>query len=80
MPPVSKLSLNSKRVIIGIGLCVCILSAANYYLDLGVFGRFGKPIMLISLLAMLLFQRFVGPTFDEITEYRNKKRDAAPRS
>jgi len=75
---VKVMSLNGKRVVVGIGFCVCLLSAANYYLDLGAFGRFGKPVMLISLLVILLFQRFVGPSFSEIQEYRDKKRAQPP--
>jgi hypothetical protein len=38
----SKLSFDGKRFVLGIGLLLCLLCVANYYLNLGVFGRFGK--------------------------------------
>jgi hypothetical protein len=75
---VSKLSFNGKRVVLGIGLLVCLLCVANYYLNFGVFGRFGKQAVIVSFIVLVVVQHFVGPTLSEVRDYRDKKRHVAP--
>jgi DMSO/TMAO reductase YedYZ heme-binding membrane subunit len=74
----SKLSFNGKRIVIGFGLLLSVLCVANYYLHLSLLGRFGKHVMIATFIALVLFQAYVGPTFTEVREYRDKKRGAAP--
>lgn len=74
----STLSFNRKRVVLGIGLLLCLLCVANYYLNFGVFGRFGKQAVIISFIVLAIVQHFIGPTLSEVREYRDNKRRAAP--
>ena len=74
----STLSFNGKRVVLGIGLLACLLCVANYYLNLGVFGRFGKHAVIVSFIVLALVQHYIGPTLSEVREYRDKKRGVAP--
>jgi hypothetical protein len=74
----SKLSFNGKRVVLGMCLLVCLLCIANLFLDLGVFGRFGKQAVVFAFIVVALVQHYVGPTLGEVREYRDKKRAASP--
>jgi hypothetical protein len=74
----TRLSFNGKRVVLGIGLLLCLLCVANDYLDLGVFGRFGRQATIVSFVVLAVVQHFLGPTLSEVREYRDKKRGAAP--
>ncbi len=77
----SKLSFSGKRIVLGIGLLVCLLCVANYYLNFGFFGRFGKHAVIVSFVVLALVQHYVGPTLSEVREYRDKKRGViSPRS
>ena len=70
----SKLSFNTKRVLLGIGLLVCLLCVANYFFNLGILGRFGKQAMIVSFIVLVIVQHFMGPTLSEVREYRGKRR------
>jgi hypothetical protein len=74
----SKLSFNSKRIVLGIGLLICLFCVANYYLNLGVLGRFAKQAAIASFIVLVIVQHFIGPSLSEVREYRDKKRSAAP--
>jgi hypothetical protein len=74
----NKLSFNGKRVVLGIWLLVCLLCVANYYLNLGVVGRFGKQAVIASFIVLAIVQHFIGPTLSEVREYRDKKRSIGP--
>ena len=74
----NKLSFNGKRVVLGIGLLVCLLCVANYYLNCGFFGQFGKQALIMSFVVLALVQHYIGPTLSEVREYREKKRGVRP--
>jgi hypothetical protein len=68
------LSFNQKRACLGIGLFVAVVCCANYE-----FGWFFSPanakrIVVISLVILVLFQYFVGPSFQEVQDYRDRER------
>ena len=74
----SKLSFNSKRIVLGVGLLACLLCVANYYLNFGVFGRFAKQAMIVSFIVLVLVQHYMGPTLTEVQEHRDRKRGETP--
>ena len=74
----TKLSLNGKRIVIGISMVLCVLCIANNYLNVGVFGRFAKQAMTTSFIVLAIALRFFMPTSQEFEEYRDRKRIARP--
>jgi hypothetical protein len=68
------LAFNQKRLIVGVALAAALFSVANYYLDLGVFGRFGKHMIAASFVVLFLSMRYAGPTITEVREYREQQR------
>lgn len=75
----SKISFNNKRVFLGISLLVCLLCVANYYMNLGIFGRFAKHAVIVSFILLVVVQHFIGPALSEVQECRdNKKRRVTP--
>jgi hypothetical protein len=74
----SKLSFNGKRVVLGVWLLLCMFFVANYYLNLGVVGRFGKQAVILSFVVLALIQHFVGPSLSEVREYRERLRRQEP--
>jgi hypothetical protein len=74
----SKLSFNGKRVVLGVWLLLCMFFVANYYLDIGVVGRFGKQAVILSFVVLALLQHFVGPSLSEVREYRERLRRQEP--
>jgi hypothetical protein len=75
----SKITYNGKRIVLGIGLLFWFLCVANYYLNLGMSGRFGKHVVILVFVVLLLFQHYIGPSFTEVREHRDNKRHAAKR-
>jgi hypothetical protein len=73
-----KLSFNGKRIVIGIAVVLCLLCIANNYLNVGVFGRFGKQAMTTSFIVLALALRFFMPTAQQFQEYQDGKRIARP--
>jgi hypothetical protein len=78
--PMTKLSFNGKRIVLGIALLICLLCVTNYYSNLGIFGRFDKQAVIASFIVVILIQHFIGPSFSEIQEYRDKKYQTPPDS
>ena len=74
----SKLSFNGKRVVLGVWLLLCMFFVANYYLDIGVVGRFAKQAVILSFVVLALLQHFVGPSLSEVREYRERLRRQEP--
>jgi hypothetical protein len=71
----ARLSFNQKRLCLGIGLCVVALCLANYELGWYMFGSLNpKRVFIGSVVLLALFQHFVGPTLQEVYEYRDSKR------
>jgi hypothetical protein len=73
----SKLSFNGKRVVLGIGLLLC-LCVASYYLNLGVFARYGKHAVIVSFIVFAIVQHYIGLTLSEVRKYRDTKRGPVP--
>ena len=74
----SKLSFNGKRVVLVVWLLLCMFFVANYYLDIGVVGRFAKQAVILSFVVLALLQHFVGPSLSEVREYRERLRRQEP--
>lgn len=74
----SKLSFNGKRVVLGAWLLLCLWLVANYYLNLGIVGRFGKQAAILSFIVLALIQHFVGSSLSEVREYRERLRRQKP--
>ena len=74
---VKPLSFDQKRFVAGIALAVLLFVAANHYLDWGLFGSYGKAVMLGVMLAMFLaLVRFL-PGFQVEMEERLEAQRAA---
>ena len=67
-----KFSLGMRRVFVGCALVPCILTVANYYFEWGLFGRFGRWVLAASFVSLFLVMRYLGPTVQEIRDYRRK--------
>ena len=70
----SRLSFNGKRILVAIALSITLICLANYYLDLGLFGRFDKKVLVMSVGALIVVVLFFGPTIKEMQDYRDRKR------
>ncbi len=68
------LSFNGKRIGSGILLLIALLSVTNYYLQWQLFGQFNKEVMIGIFVVMYIYMVRVGPTLEEIRDYRDKKR------
>ncbi|HJP39448.1 MAG TPA: hypothetical protein QF499_10035 [Gammaproteobacteria bacterium] len=68
------LSFNGKRFGIGILLLIALFSVTNYYLQWQLFGQFNKVVMIGIFVVMYIYLRFVGPTLEEVRDYRDQKR------
>lgn len=63
-------SFNTRRAFVGVALAICIACFANYYFAWGVFGQYEKWFRASSVVALFLTMRFVGPTVQQVREYR----------
>ena len=63
-----------QRVASGVSLSIGLLCIANYYLHLGMFGRFAKQAIAIAFVVMYLQIRFYGPTIHRLRAYQRLKR------
>lgn len=70
------LSFNAKRIVVAIPLSIVLFCAVNYFFDLGVFGPFGKKVLVASTAVLVVALLCFGPTVQEIYEHRDKKRSA----
>lgn len=64
---------NKKRIVAALLLIFIVFSTANYYLDLGIFPRFAKLIMLLGVLMILIFAFRFAPTREESEEHRRRR-------
>ena len=73
-----RLTLNQKRLGVGLLTVFGSLSGLNYLAGWNIFGRFDKQVMIGTLFLLFLHIFFVGPSIEEIHEYRaNKHKDSA---
>jgi hypothetical protein len=70
----AQLSFNQKRVCLGVCLLITTLCFASWELDWTPLQPINsKRIFIGSVLLLVLFQHFVGPTFGEVQEYHDRK-------
>jgi hypothetical protein len=69
-----KFSFNMRRLFVGCALVPCIVTVADYYLGWGLFGRFGRWAIAVSFVLLFLVMRYLGPTVQEVQDYRAKTR------
>ena len=63
-----------RRVFVGCALVPCVVTVADYCLRWELFGRFGRWIMAASFALLVLVMRYLGPTVQEVVNYRNDRR------
>ena len=71
---VGHFSFNTRRLFVAAGSVPFLLSIANYYLELGLFGHFGKKAIAVASVVFFLVLRYLGPTFDDIKRHRDALR------
>ena len=69
-------SLRARRIFVGLALAPCIVTVANYYLGWGLFGRPEKWSIAVSFVVLFLVMRYLGPTVQQLREYRESGRAA----
>lgn len=67
-------SFNMRRVFVGCALVPCIVTVADHYLGWGLFGRFGRGAIAASFILLFLVMRYLGPTVQEVRDYRSSRR------
>lgn len=72
-----KFSFQVRRIFVGCALVPCILSVANYYLDWGLFGKRERWPIAASFVLLFLVMRYLGPTLQEVRDYRSSGRAKA---
>jgi|HubBroStandDraft_1064217.scaffolds.fasta_scaffold54921_2 hypothetical protein len=69
----NSLTWNQKRLISAVVLAIALVGIANYYLDIGLFGRFGTELYVASVGLLVLFAfLFVGPWAEQRRKERGK--------
>ena len=71
---VGNFSFNTRRLFVAAGLVPFLLSIANFYLDLGLFGHFGKKAIAAAGVVLFLVLRYLGPTVEDTKRHRNARR------
>ena len=69
-----KLSFNEKRALAGVATAAAVLCSASYFLHLHVFGAADKSVMIVSFVLLGIDVLYVGPTVEELRDYRAKQR------
>jgi hypothetical protein len=66
--------LRRQRVAAGLIMLIFLPCVANYYLELGLFGRFAKQAMALSLLVTVIFIMRFGPSIFRLRAYQRLRR------
>lgn len=69
----TKLKYNLHRVFGCVLSVLLLLLAANYYLDLGLFGRAAKMLMILVMGVVVVWGTFFFPTRQEREEYEQAR-------
>lgn len=69
-----KFSFQVRRVFVGLACVPCVLALASHYLEWGLFGRFERYSIGVSFILAFLVLRYLGPTMQEMRDYRDAKR------
>lgn len=67
------LSFNAVRMVLGGSLAAFLLCLANHRLDLGLFGQFGKQLLIASGAVMVMLVMRFAPSVLEETQRRREK-------
>jgi hypothetical protein len=70
---------NAHRVLAGVFVLAILFSAANYYLELGFFGRGAKGVVLVILGLFLIYASCFSPTREDMREHRSARKAAKER-
>lgn len=68
------LTYTQKRLIAGLLLILVILTAINYFLDLGIFGRFAKLVAICAASLVVIYGMFLAPTREEMVRRKQEKK------
>ena len=66
--------LYRQRVASGLTLSLGLLCVANFYLELGLLGRFAKQAIALSFVIMALQLRFYAPSIYRLRAYQRLRR------
>jgi len=69
-----KLSINGKRIVVGIASLPPLFCLINYFGGLHIFGRFDEKVLIGAFVLAAVIAHFFGPTVQEIRDYRDAKR------
>ena len=72
----TRFTYNLHRILAGILLIAILFSMANYYLDLGFFGRGAKGVLIFVVGLMLAYGTFFAPTRRDMREHKNAMKSA----
>jgi hypothetical protein len=68
------LSFTAVRIVLGASLAAFLLCLANDRLQLGLFGQFGRQLLLLSAAVMvMLVMRFLPSSLEEMQRRRDKR-------
>lgn len=70
----TKLTYNLHRIFAGLLLLVLVFAGADYYLDLGFFGRGAKGILILGMALVVIYGAFFSPTRQDMREHRNARK------
>jgi hypothetical protein len=65
-------TFNRHRMFAGFLLLVLVLAAANYYLDLGYFGRAARLLVVLATAAVFVYVSCFSPTLEDMREHKRK--------
>ena len=68
-------SLTARRAFVGIALVPCAVAVADHYLGWQLFGDGADWPIPVAFMALFLTMRFLGPTVQQLREYRDGASD-----
>jgi hypothetical protein len=69
-----KLSFKQKRTTAGVFLCIAVFCIINILFEFNFFGKYGRLVEILSFVTLALVMGYLGPTSQEIRDYRAQKR------
>lgn len=73
-----KFSLTARRAFVGGALVPCAVAIANHYLEWRLFGQDDRWPIAASFVLLFLVMRYLGPTVQQLREYRERRRAGGP--
>jgi hypothetical protein len=75
----TKSAFDLHRIIAGILFVVILFAAADYYLELGFFGRGAKGILLLAMGVLVIYGMFFSPKRNDTSEHSGEEKDEQDR-